>query len=133
MHSLGTRALLTDVQLQDLYNPTALCMLKPAYCVSGVTAATQRRWPEAERFFQALLSQDGQMASAWSNLGNVHLSTGRPGEAINDFSKAISLAPDVRTCICQPTGSELPKPKLPWNPSTNLAMCRLQFHTSIAH
>ena len=65
-------------------------------------AANQGHFAEAERFFQIVLNDDKESASAWSNLGNVHLSLGRPQEADNDFSTAISLAPEVRPSPKQP-------------------------------
>ena len=62
---------------------------------AGVRAATERRWEDAARFFQIVLQQEPESASAFSNLGNVHLSEGLPEEAVRDFSRAIELAPDV--------------------------------------
>lgn len=58
-------------------------------------AANEGRFEDAERFFQIELKEDPDSASAWSNVGNVHLSLDRPHEAIADFTKAITLAPDV--------------------------------------
>ena len=58
-------------------------------------AATEHRWDDAEKQFRIVLSQDANSASAWSNLGNVHLSKGKPQEAYRDFSEAIRLAPTV--------------------------------------
>ena len=58
-------------------------------------AANEGRFTDAESFFKIYLRSDGESASAWSNLGNVHLSLGRPLEAVDDFSTAIRLAPDV--------------------------------------
>ncbi|EIE21375.1 TPR-like protein [Coccomyxa subellipsoidea C-169] len=60
---------------------------------NGVRAATQQRWEDAERFFQIVLQQEPDSASAYSNLGNVHLSEGRAEEAVRDFSRAIAIAP----------------------------------------
>ncbi len=62
---------------------------------AGVRAATQQRWEDAERFFQIVLQQEPDSASAYSNLGNVHLSEGRAEEAVRDFSRAIAIAPTV--------------------------------------
>lgn len=62
---------------------------------TGLEAANERRFADAERFFQIVLKEDSNSASAWSNIGNVHLSRGRPIEALSDFSHAIELAPDV--------------------------------------
>lgn len=61
----------------------------------GLVAANEERWAEAERFFAIVIQQEGG-ASAWSNLGNVHLSQGRPEVALDDFTHAISLAPQVQ-------------------------------------
>eukprot|EP00891_Asterochloris_glomerata_P007688 jgi/Astpho2/7688/Aster-x0780 len=58
-------------------------------------AATEGRFGEAETLFKVFLVGDPNSASAWSNLGNVHLSTGRAALALEDFDHAISLAPDA--------------------------------------
>ena len=60
-------------------------------------AATEQRWEEAERFFQIVLKEEPDSASAFSNMGNVHLSQRRPEQAVADFSRAIQLAPEVRS------------------------------------
>lgn len=62
---------------------------------SGVLAATEHRWDDAEKQFRIVLDEEPDSASAWSNLGNVHLSKGRPNEAFRDFSEAVRLAPTV--------------------------------------
>ena len=63
-------------------------------------AATEQRWGEAERFFQIVLKEEPESASAYSNIGNVHLSQRRPEQAVSDFSRAIQLAPEVRSmCV----------------------------------
>ncbi|GAB4821919.1 hypothetical protein N2152v2_008965 [Parachlorella kessleri] len=69
---------------------------------AGVLAATQGRFQEAERFFNIYLQEDPASASAWSNLGNVHLSqasgdrdAGRTSLAVSDYTKAIELAPEA--------------------------------------
>lgn len=59
-------------------------------------AANDGRFDDAERFFQIVLNDNHDSASAWSNLGNVHLSLGRPKDASQEFSKAIALAPQVQ-------------------------------------
>ena len=64
-------------------------------CCAGLMAADKGRFDEAERFFQIVLQQDSNSASAWSNLGNVHLSQGRAEDAVRDFSRAVALAPQV--------------------------------------
>ena len=58
-------------------------------------AANAGRFADAERFFQIVLKSDEGSASAWSNLGNVHLSLDRPQEAIEELTKAVALAPQV--------------------------------------
>lgn len=58
-------------------------------------AANDGRFDDAERFFQIVLNDNQDSASAWSNLGNVHLSLGRPKDATKEFTKAIALAPQV--------------------------------------
>lgn len=76
-------------------------------------AANEGHFEEAERFFQIVLNDDKESASAWSNLGNVHLSLGRPQEADNDFTTAIGLAPEVHS-------DSLQGPWLSWRPHTEL-------------
>ncbi|DBA96166.1 hypothetical protein WJX77_001862 [Trebouxia sp. C0004] len=73
-----------NVRLEDVENPALQ---------SGVLAATQHRWDDAEKQFRIVLDEEPDSASAWSNLGNVHLSKGRPNEAFRDFSEAVRLAP----------------------------------------
>ena len=63
--------------------------------LTGVQAATEQRWDDAERMFRVVLNEEPDSASAWSNLGNVHLSKGRAQDAFEDFSRAIKLAPTV--------------------------------------
>ena len=75
-----------------------LLLLPEADLRAGVLAATEHRWDDAEKQFRIVLEEDPSSASAWSNLGNVHLSKGRPQEAFRDFSEAIRLAPTV-SCI----------------------------------
>ncbi len=58
-------------------------------------AANDGRFDDAERFFKIVLNDNQDSASAWSNLGNVHLSLGRPKDATKEFTKAIALAPEV--------------------------------------
>ena len=60
-------------------------------------AANDGRFDDAERFFQIVLKENTDSASAWSNLGNVHLSLNRPADASQEFSKAIALAPQAGT------------------------------------
>ena len=71
-------------------------------------AATEQRWEEAERFFQIVLKDEPESASAYSNIGNVHLSQRRPEQAVEDFSRAIQLAPEVSTSTF--SGAQLPTP-----------------------
>lgn len=62
---------------------------------AGLRAATEGRLGEAERFFQIYLVEDPGSASAYSNLGNVHQQQGRPELAVEDYSKAVQLAPEA--------------------------------------
>lgn len=63
---------------------------------AGLEAANAGRFEAAERFFQTYIAQeDPNSASAYSNLGNVHLQQGRTDVAVQDFSKAIQLAPEA--------------------------------------
>ena len=79
---------------------TTCCLRRPrlknqVLPVAGLKAATEGRFGEAETLFKVYLNGDPSSASAWSNLGNVHLSTGRAALALENFDHAISLAPDV--------------------------------------
>jgi len=53
-------------------------------------------YPTPRMHAQVVLAEDGGSASAHSNLGNVHLQTGRPALALQDFDTAVSLAPEAR-------------------------------------
>lgn len=83
---IPTPSMAFNVRLEDVENPATQ---------SGVLAATEHRWDDAEKQFRIVLSEDPNSASAWSNLGNVHLSKSRPNEAFSDFSEAIRLAPSA--------------------------------------
>lgn len=85
--TLAPPAFAENVRLQDVESPTLR---------AGLEAATSGRLEVAERFFKAYLaSEDPESASAFSNLGNVHLQMGRPEQAVQDFSRAIALAPEA--------------------------------------
>lgn len=76
-----------NVRVQDVESATLR---------AGLNAANEGRLDAAERFFQTYLAQeDPQSASAYSNLGNVHLQQGNPQQALSDFTRAIELAPDA--------------------------------------
>lgn len=60
-------------------------------CTRAHTSSSQ----STPQIFQGMLSADGDSASVWSNLGNVHTGLGRPREAVQDYTAAISLAPEV--------------------------------------
>lgn len=76
-----------NVRLQDVESAT----LK-----AGLTAATEGRLEEAERFFLIyLLNEDPNSASAYSNLGNVHQQQGKSTLAVEDYTKAVALAPEA--------------------------------------
>ena len=62
---------------------------------AGLEAANERRFADAERFFKLVLKSEPDSASVWSNIGNVHLSLGHPVEALEDFTRAVSLAPEA--------------------------------------
>lgn len=63
---------------------------------AGLNAANDRNWDAAERFFLTYLKQeDPNSASGYSNLGNVHLQQGKAEQAINDYNRALELAPGV--------------------------------------
>lgn len=76
-----------NVRIEDVESP----MLK-----AGLEAATEGRLESAERFFQTYISQEDNLsASAYSNLGNVHLQMGKTDLAVSDFTKAIEMAPNA--------------------------------------
>ena len=79
--------------------------------MTGVQAATEQRWEEAERFFQIVLKEEPGSASAYSNMGNVHLSQRRPEQAVQDFSRAIQLAPEVGRLLTLGAAAKLPGEK----------------------
>jgi len=93
--------------------------LTPSDHGAGVLAATEHRWDDAEKQFRIVLDEEPDSASAWSNLGNVHLSKGRPNEAFRDFSEAVRLAPTV-SGICHNNASQHA-----FNPTNTLVHCLL--------
>jgi tetratricopeptide (TPR) repeat protein len=75
------------VRVEDVESPTMR---------AGLEAANAGRLEAAERFFQTYIAQeDPNSASAYSNLGNVHLQQGRTQVAVQDFSQAIQFAPEA--------------------------------------
>ena len=64
---------------------------------AGLEAANNGNLDAAERFFSIYISQEESqgMASGLSNLGNVHLQMKKTTQALEDFTKALSLAPDA--------------------------------------
>ncbi|KAK9811641.1 hypothetical protein WJX72_007483 [[Myrmecia] bisecta] len=62
---------------------------------AGVRSATQGNFADAEKYFETVLKSDSQSASAWSNIANVHLSTGRAELALEEFTRAVELAPQA--------------------------------------
>lgn len=63
---------------------------------AGLEASSEHRLDAAERFFQTYLKQeDPNSASAYSNLGMTHLEMKKTSLAVEDFSKAIKLAPQA--------------------------------------
>jgi tetratricopeptide (TPR) repeat protein len=86
-----------NVRLEDVESKTMQ---------AGLRAATEGRLEEAERFFQIYLVQEDPLsASAYSNLGNVHQQQGRPALAVEDYTRAVELAPEVSSseegaCLC---------------------------------
>ncbi|PSC71431.1 condensin complex subunit 3 [Micractinium conductrix] len=70
--------------------------LRQALQENRLRAATEGRLEEAERFFQIyLLQEDPSSASAYSNLGNVHQQQERPELAVEDYTRAVELAPEA--------------------------------------
>lgn len=62
---------------------------------AGLEAANDGNLDAAERFFQAYILEEPDSASGFSNLGNVHLQMGRTKLALENFTKAIELAPNA--------------------------------------
>ena len=91
--------------------------------VAGLKAATEGRFGEAETLFKVFLNGDPNSASGWSNLGNVHLSTGRAALALEDFDHAISLAPEVRL---QPPADSLKR-----HAAVSEVFCKSPWHLSL--
>lgn len=75
-----------NVRLQDVESPTLQ---------AGLRAATEGRLNDAERFFKIYLLDEPDSASGWSNLGNVHQQQGQAQQAVEDYSKAVALAPEA--------------------------------------
>lgn len=73
-----------NVRLRDVQSPALQ---------AGLRAATEGRWADAERLFQVVLAEEPELASVWSNIGNVHLEQGRLQDALRDYSRAVELAP----------------------------------------
>ncbi|GFR42536.1 hypothetical protein Agub_g3442, partial [Astrephomene gubernaculifera] len=81
---LTPSALASNVRLADVESPELR---------AGIEAATNGDFAVAETVFARMLSEDPSLASVWSNLGNVHMSQGRPEQALQDYSRAVQLAP----------------------------------------
>ena len=80
-------ALAENVRVEDVESATLR---------AGLEAANEGRLDAAERFFKTYLAQEDQAsASGFSNLGNVHLQQGKTQLALEDFTKAVELAPDA--------------------------------------
>ena len=75
-----------NVRLRDVQSPALQ---------AGIRAATEGRWADAERLFQVVLAEEPELASVWSNIGNVHLEQGRLEDALRDYTRAVELAPKV--------------------------------------
>lgn len=75
-----------NVRLRDVQSPALQ---------AGIRAATEGRWADAERLFQVVLAEEPELASVWSNIGNVHLEQGRLQDALRDYTRAVELAPKV--------------------------------------
>jgi tetratricopeptide (TPR) repeat protein len=80
-------ALAENVRVEDVTSPTLR---------AGLEAANEGRLDTAERFFKMYIAQeDPSSASGFSNLGNVHLQQGKTQLALEDFTKAVDLAPEA--------------------------------------
>lgn len=80
-------ALAENVRVEDVTSSTLR---------AGLEAANEGRLDAAEKFFKAYLAQeDPSSASGFSNLGNVHLQQGKTQLALEDFTKAVDLAPEA--------------------------------------
>ncbi|XP_024534367.1 small glutamine-rich tetratricopeptide repeat-containing protein alpha-like isoform X1 [Selaginella moellendorffii] len=73
-----------QVRLEDVDNPK----LREA-----IRAAVSGDFDYAEALFSELLSEDDTNASVWSNRGNVRVSLKKYQQALEDYTKAVILAP----------------------------------------
>lgn len=63
---------------------------------AGLVQAEKKNYDAAERFFQTYLKQeDPNSASGYSNLGNVHMQMGKTALALEDYNRAVALAPEA--------------------------------------
>lgn len=74
------------VNLKDVENPKLQEALR---------AAVAGDLENAEAMFSALLQEDPESASVWSNRGSVRVSLQKFEQAADDFTRAIALAPDA--------------------------------------
>ena len=74
------------VNLKDVENPKLQEALR---------AAVAGDLEKAEAMFSALLQEDPESASVWSNRGSVRVSLQKFEQAADDFTRAIALAPDA--------------------------------------
>jgi len=74
------------VNLKDVENPKLQEALR---------AAVAGDLEKAEALFSALLQEDPESASVWSNRGSVRVSLQKFEQAADDFTRAIALAPDA--------------------------------------
>ena len=51
------------------------------------------------QMFREVADESPELASAWSNLGNAQLSLGKPEEALSNFTRAVTLAPEAPVTI----------------------------------
>jgi tetratricopeptide (TPR) repeat protein len=85
--SLPLPAFAENVRVQDVESNTLR---------AGLEAANEGRLDAAERFFKAYIAQeDPQSASAYSNLGNVHLQQGRYDVHRHSFLPSVSTAAEI--------------------------------------
>ena len=61
---------------------------------AGRLAAGLTRWSEAQKQFERAISLDPRFVTPMTDLGELHMSAGRPGEAAKAFRLAIAAAPE---------------------------------------
>lgn len=72
-------------------DPGVLATIGSIYLKKGTTAA---EWAQCEKYLRKALELDPTLADAWISLGNFELLRGKPKDAIDPLTQAITLAPE---------------------------------------